>query len=727
MIKNAFKSAVPRRMVALTLAFAVMLSPMMGKVSAQSVPELSQDSTKSSIGYQIDVRLDEKTMTLHGSEIVTYRNTTKDDLQNIVFHTFADANRSPETQPRMFAKANKDMMKEHPDKKPEDFLGGIDIQKITSGDRALNFDNTKQALTVKLEQSLKSGEELMLKLDFDVKIPYGSQRLSYMKDIINGAHWFPVVSVYDEAKHTWNKNQYSTIFETDYYDMADYTVNMNVPGNYKVSMPGMITEKSAESGRKIVSAVANKTREFVFFASPNFKIASKTKDRLTIEYFYYDNQSNKQEIIDKYIDQAFKAIDFFSSKYGKYPYPEFRIVESYVQGVAVEFARVIQMGLIQGQPNVEANTVFVHEIAHQWFHSLIGNDSETESFLDEGFADFSKVYFSEKQGDLINGFKSIQSDEGSFDKVIGAPNNEVGELANPVYYGKGRQAIYELYRTVGEEKFDAFMKEYFSRYVYKNASIQGLLQTIEETLGKTARDQMDKAIHQPNYELKQEYRMTEEEQQAYFNEIVKGSYRDLFNGMPNLPVETMSRLMFKAVQGEPLTIIVGDKATAAAKKQQDKLVESLTEQFGFFGVKPEVISERKVVKQKLGKELAKSNIIVIGNPKSNAFVQALKGDVMKRANSIGFSWKEMMGKKDTSGGYIIKHPYNQNRLMLHYFWTGDQLSNAALQPFIAKAGMGTMNFTAHFYQFYVADKAGNMISEKKIENPLAKLFEQADE
>ena len=31
-------------------------------------------------------------------------------------------------------------------------------------------------------------------------------------------------------------------------------------------------------------------------------------------------------------------------------------------------------------------------------------------------------------------------------------------MASPVYYDKGRQAIYQLYRTVGEEKFDRMMR-----------------------------------------------------------------------------------------------------------------------------------------------------------------------------------------------------------------------------------------------------------------------------
>lgn len=43
------------------------------------------------------------------------------------------------------------------------------------------------------------------------------------------------------------------------------------------------------------------------------------------------------------------------------------------------------------------------------------------------------VYFSQKQGDTLNGFKSIQYDDSTVDKAIASTNNEVGDWASPVY------------------------------------------------------------------------------------------------------------------------------------------------------------------------------------------------------------------------------------------------------------------------------------------------------
>lgn len=350
----------------------------------RSQQAISQD--QSPIQYQIKARLDEKEMNIQASQTVTYRNTSKDTLKELVMHTYADANRSKATQTNLFTRQNNQIAKEHSDKKAADFLGGIDILEVRqqddhkSGDKLL-FNNKNQALSVQLKTPLQPGESITLQVDFLLNIPYGMQRVSYYEDQINGAHWFPVMSVYDETTHQWNKTTYSTSFESDFYTSSDFDVEFNVPESYQVVMPGDITSKdSAEYGRKVVRAHAGNTREFVFFAGPNLKVERETRNGLTVEYFYSGDDPAKKAAVNKYIDYAFKVIAFYSEKYGKYPYPEFRVIETYVDGFGLEYSRLIQMP--EREPDIlpENDSTYVHEIAHQWFHALIGNNSETESF-----------------------------------------------------------------------------------------------------------------------------------------------------------------------------------------------------------------------------------------------------------------------------------------------------------------------------------------------------------
>lgn len=80
-----------------------------------------------------------------------------------------------------------------------------------------------------------------------------------------------------------------------------------------------------------------------------------------------------------------------------------------------------------------------------------------------------------------------------------------------------------------------------------------------------------------------------------------------------------------------------------------------------------------------------------------------------------------MNQPLAAGAYVIKHPYNQNRLMLHYFWNEDHLSDAAFEAFKLKI-QESIGFTNDLYQYYVLDNQGKEKSNKKIANPISSFF-----
>lgn len=502
-------------------------------LSSAKLANASNQSIEPHLKYHIQAKLNIEDMTITGKQIVTYRNPSKDKLKNIVFHLFADAHRTKKTQSDLFVAMNKDIAKKNPARKAQDFVGQIDIlgiKNIATG-RQLTFVNENQVLQVELEKELAKDEWVTMEFIFKTKIPFGAQRLSYQKNAIAGAHWFPVMSVYNEQTHQWNKTPYSTTFETDYYETADYQVEINIPEKINIVMPGQISEKVTSAGRKIVRTQAKNTREFVFFANEKFHTERKTKHGLTIEYAYINDPHHpaKLALIRQYIDLAFEVIEFLNDKVGPYPYPEFRIVESPIDGLAIEFSRLIQMGLLDDtkiktltQIGVKNHSAFVHEIAHQWFHSIIGNNSETESVLDEGFADFFMCYFYEKKGSKLQGFDGMRLGILSEDKAINSTNHKAKNMWNLLFYQGGRLVIYDLYRTVGEKKFVDFMKAYFHRYAYRNATVEGLLTMIEKQFGKPIRVRVDRNLNQPNFELKSEYRLTDAEQKELLQRFQPG-------------------------------------------------------------------------------------------------------------------------------------------------------------------------------------------------------------
>ncbi|WP_051217427.1 M1 family metallopeptidase [Paenibacillus assamensis] len=686
---------------------------------------LVEDGQRTSpIQYTINLQLDEKQMKLSGTQSVLFRNETKDDLSELVFHTFADSYRSVDTQTSMFQGRNKDIAKAYPDKKPEDFLGGIDVQRVMdkSNDGKLSFENKNQSLTVKLGKTIKPGEEVIVELDYTIDIPFGMQRMAHYKDLISAVHFYPILAMYDEGKHEWNRLPYSKTLESDYFEASDYKVSLNVPSKYKISMPGQLQETPAGSGRKVITATADKTREFVFFASPDYKVKSKNVNGIHIEMYYFGDSKEKEKVAERYVEQAAKAIEFFGKNFGAYPYKDFRIMETYVEGVAIEYTRVIQMGQISDQQAVEDDSVFIHEIAHQWFHAIIGNNSETEAFLDEGLTHFATSYFYEEQKDDMQGFNGMRMASEPLDKAIASNNEEAGDEAHPLYYERGRLAVYELYRKVGQPTFDRIMQEYYNRYALRNAAITDWLQTIGDIAGADIQKHMRKALYEPNFDISDEYKLTPEEEQRLMGLMMKSTYDQIFEGNSNLPQEVFARMYHRAYNGEPVTIVLSDGVTKRAMEQQKQLAEQIQTLMQMGGAEAEIVTERSLVKKQLEKELSKSHIIAIGSSGRNPVIQALKPGIQKGAKAIQLDWNKAMQQKDTSGVYMVKHPYHKDRLLMHMYWTSEQV-NAKAWPIMLQTIMKTSNFSSDFYQWFQMNGQGKVTAEKSQDNPISKLFE----
>jgi aminopeptidase N len=45
--------------------------------------------------------------------------------------------------------------------------------------------------------------------------------------------------------------------------------------------------------------------------------------------------------------------------------------------------------------HISYEEVIVHEVAHQWWYSLVGNDQINYGFLDEGLTEYSTILFFE--------------------------------------------------------------------------------------------------------------------------------------------------------------------------------------------------------------------------------------------------------------------------------------------------------------------------------------------
>jgi hypothetical protein len=80
-----------------------------------------------------------------------------------------------------------------------------------------------------------------------------------------------------------------------------------------------------------------------------------------------------------------KALDDLAARFGEYPYPRLTIAITTGLTGGIEFPTHIFLG--SRVPTIH----LVHEVAHQWFYALAGNDQFRDPWLDEGFAHYGQA------------------------------------------------------------------------------------------------------------------------------------------------------------------------------------------------------------------------------------------------------------------------------------------------------------------------------------------------
>lgn len=136
----------------------------------------------------------------------------------------------------------------------------------------------------------------------------------------------------------------------------------------------------------------------------------------------------------------------------------------------------------------------VHETAHQWWYSLVGNDQLDEPWLDEALAQYTSLLYLERrygseiaQSELGTKFDTAYQRlrENNSDMPIGLP---VAAYTEPLYgavvYYKGPLFFRALRQQVGDQRFDAILRAYFQAYRYGVAYPQDFLAVAERVSGQ---------------------------------------------------------------------------------------------------------------------------------------------------------------------------------------------------------------------------------------------------
>ena len=288
------------------------------------------------------------------------------------------------------------------------------------------------------------------------------------------------------------ENDFASNGDPFYSDIANYEVSLTFNEKYTLATSGEVTSEKLENGKKEVKIKGEKLRDFCFVLSEKFEVVSNLVDGVKVNYYYYDDNNATENL-----EVACLALSTFSDLFGEYPYKVLNVVKTNFCFGGMEYPNLVYIS--DAVTDLETyEYVIVHEIAHQWWYSVVGNNEFSEAWLDESLTEYSALLFYEKtgRGDYASMTSGALNSYRLFVEVYEGVRGDVDESMNrnlssfstePEYvncvYTKGVLLFDSLRAMLGDNKFFKCLENYFDDYAFKNSSSAKLI----ESFSKTAR------------------------------------------------------------------------------------------------------------------------------------------------------------------------------------------------------------------------------------------------
>ncbi|NDJ77381.1 MAG: M1 family metallopeptidase [Chloroflexi bacterium] len=345
------------------------------------------------------------------------------------------------------------------------------------------LDGTR--LAIPINDPLPVGETVRLVLEFDLVLPQviegysNDDRLGYWGYTgrqVNLGMWLPLLAAF-EPERRWITPEFHWVGEHFLLRTADFTVDLQIedpPENVSVAGPGRVSRPDSQTWRFEI----DNAREVAFSVSDQFfTLQDTTSTGVEVELFHLNNSN--LDAPRHALQTAVDAFTLFEDLYGPCPYDRLVVVQGdFPDGM--EFSGLVFVSdrwftTWEGGSRNFLTFITAHEVSHQWWYAMVGNDQGVNPYLDEALAIYSEVLFYERYypDDLEWWW---QSRVYYYDPL--------GEVDTPVYdfygpreyinaiYLRGALMMEALRRDLGDEVFFAWLRTYATRMQGRVASPQ---------------------------------------------------------------------------------------------------------------------------------------------------------------------------------------------------------------------------------------------------------------
>ncbi len=472
--------------------------------------------------YQMEIELDALRGTLDCHQELNFKNPWSEDLTELVFRTYPNAKHLVEKDGQ-----------------------NLTIESVTVNGRPASAERIHPTCwSVPLPGPLTKGERVRVGIHYTSIVPRlppsaagpigtvapGEMMQQLMgKDaqmgygifgtaggVFNLGYFYPVLA--SRTDGAWDTSRPASMGDMAHFEVANFLVKVTAPRNMVVASSGIkVGESPLGSGNRSVKEtflLGTALRNFALQLSTRYVVKEKEFDGVRVRYIHVEaHEKGACEILD----HAGSALVAFQKLFGPYPYPELDVVEAPLTGGAggVEYPGLVTlamslapgssgnpMGDLMGMLLQQTSTtefVLAHEVAHQWWHGLVGSDSNAHPFMDEALANYAAVLYFEARHGQAKAAEQLEVQLAlpyRLMRILGGPDGQVdrptSDFANQLQYsalvyGKGALFFHALRRMLGKKLFFTRLRTYAARHAFRQTQPKDLLASLAGAPGRAGK------------------------------------------------------------------------------------------------------------------------------------------------------------------------------------------------------------------------------------------------
>lgn len=521
------------------------------------------------VDYDIRAFLDTSSHKIIATQTLIYTNHSPDLIGDLQFHLYHNG----------FLNSASAHMMHHHEAMPSSFFGYTHIRSLEvrgiDKTEAIQYiqapgapPEDRSVMQIVLDQPLLPGESINLKFDFVTQMTRYWARTQYDdKGFYFAAQWFPKIGVWETAgmrgrkKSGWNchaKHQQGEF----YANFGRYRVALELPPEYEAGATGVKTRIEDLRTTRLHVFEQDRVHDFAFVAGSRIRRSERMFEpsehitaaemeeiarihQIPVEevrlkpvkmILFLQPEHRNQE--DRHFEALAKAIKFYGLNYGVYPYETLTMVDPSKDAAGtggMEYPTLVTLGTQMHNPKdyLDLEEVIFHEFGHQYWYGMVANNEMEESWLDEGFTDYStskgidSIYGKTPQYSSIGWRKRIY---GLDFKIPGMSSQRINDMEIPInrIYGmddrydflaiyersrreKGRDVIathsweyhprgygansyakpalmlFQLEKELGEETMARVMRTWMKEWQFRHPYGQDFIDVVEKVSGREMR------------------------------------------------------------------------------------------------------------------------------------------------------------------------------------------------------------------------------------------------